>query len=411
MEKNTVLHAVKAADILSLVETDSWVLKEKLDETGWIVRNNIETINNGMSIKIIKEESEELLACAQIALADKTNLSNILQMPESAFSNSILINSVWVSPRYTKANLLPAILYLALRRGRILQRKHVVGLVRNLEGSFVTSLKLKELGKTFIHELTPVTQALDYAMYQCFHQCHGEALLGLKKYFMTEVQETVDRWIKQFFRGSWAQAILNETITKEQYIATLCHWHQFVRQTTQHIARAVVNADNRELRNHYIYHFKGEINHELLIENDLKHFDYDLDFLLNFQVPAEATKEFMAVQESTIGFYQDPIRLLACPLAAEGMTASVTPEFLAALYRRIASWGIENPKNAARFISSHVHTDGGEEGHWARVLTMIGKYIGDEKDLQQFLSVLNVAMHTYERAHNANIDNYKLWTK
>ena len=286
-----------------------------------------------------------------------------------------------------------------------------MSLVKNLEGALVTSLKLKEFAKSHSQEVTPVAQALDYAIYQIYQQCHGEALAMVKKHFMKEVQETVEGWIKQFFQGSWAQAIIQEKISREQYIATLCHWHQFVRQTTQHIARAVANAANRELRNHYIYHFKGEINHELLIEQDLKHFNYDLDFLLNFQMPAEATKEFMAVQESTIGFYQNPVLLLACALAAEGMTASIKPAFLEALYRRIASWGIANPKDAARFLSSHVHTDGGDDGHWIRVLAMIGKYVDNEKLLQNFLSVLNVAMHTYERAHNANIDDYKMWTR
>lgn len=398
---------IKVQDRFVVAETESWKLPEKLEESGWIVKNNLKA-TDGITIKIIKKDGEQLLACAQIAPAEKSDLKDILKLPEESLAKSILISSVWVCP-HNKDNLLPAILYFSLRRGRILQRKHVVSLVKNLEGAIVNSFKLKEFAKSYNSELTPVAQALDYAIYQSYQQCHGEALTIVKRHFMSEVQETVERWIKQFFQGSWAQAIVQEKISKEQYIATLCHWHQFVRQTTQHIARAVANAANRELRNHYIHHFKGEINHELLIEHDLKHFNCDLDFLLHFQMPSEATKEFMAVQESTIGFYQNPVLLLACPLAAEGMTASIKPAFLEALYRRIASWGIANPQDAARFLSSHVHTDGGDDGHWSRVLTMIGKYIDNEQLLQNFLSVLNVAMHTYERAHNANIDDYKMW--
>lgn len=411
MEKTIM--AEQVADSFVLTESNTKVDTNKLAESGWIIKTDL-TETDTMTINILKSGTTELLAYANIALAEKSGLGKTLQLPEDALKNSVLIDSIWTSPHYKEVNLLPAILYFALRRGRIWQRKHIVALVKNSEGTVAKILRLEPFTrfksiKLHNQELIPVAQALDYAIYQSYQQCHGEALAMIKKYFMAEVQETVEEWIKRFFQGSWAQAISTETISRQQYIATLCHWHQFVRQTTQHIARAIAYSTDRELRNHYIYHFKGEINHELLIEHDLTQFGYDLDFLLNFQFPAAATKQFMAIQETTIGFYQNPVLLLACPLVAEGMTAYIKPEFLEALYRRIAGWGIANPKNAARFVSSHVNTDGGDDGHWIRVLSSISKYIDGEKLLQGFLSVLYAAMHTYENAHNANIDDYQLY--
>ena len=101
-------------NIFAVIETESCKLHEEHEESGWIVKNNL-NIADAITIKIIKKEGEQLLACAQIIPAEKSALKDILQLPEESLTKSILIGSVWISP-HNKDNLLPAVLYFVLRR-------------------------------------------------------------------------------------------------------------------------------------------------------------------------------------------------------------------------------------------------------------------------------------------------------
>ena len=89
----------------------------------------------------------------------------------------------------------------------------------------------------------------------------------------------------------------------------------------------------------------------------------------------------------------------------------MTPEFVNALLKVIASWGVEEPKEAARFLTSHINTDGGDDGHWQHVINAIGNNVHSELDLQRFLSVMHAAMNGFERGFNANIEELKLWER
>src|SRR5690606_17039296 len=144
--------------------------------------------------------------------------------------------------------------------------------------------------------------------------------------------------------------IRQRKLTREQYVYGLSNIYQFVRQTTRLCARAVAYSTTTELRTHYIQHLNGEVNHELIIERDLTHLQEDVAYVRDFMAPNGPTQEFMAIQESLIGYHHDPVLMMASPLAAEGVSAHLDEAFVVALKDCIGSWGVERPERAAKFF-------------------------------------------------------------
>ncbi len=402
---------------LNLQELNVREMKNNLDPNGWMIKNTEQFLEPGGTCVSLVNQKDETVAAVVVSPAEKSQFKALTKLSEEALENSISIHSVWIAPHVKPVNeILPAILYLALRRGRIWQRQSVVALIPISDSAspIATLLRLEPMNKlssitTKQGAYLPVAQHIPYAIHNAYQQCAGEPLHVIQSQFVNEILETVERWLSGFNKTSWAQAIFNGTLAKQQYIWSLFNLYQYVRQTTRILGRCIFHSDNIELRNHYIHHLKGEINHELIIERDLEHLGADIDYLKRVHVPSAATKQFMSVQESTLAFYEDSVLMFACPLAAEGVASHIKPEFMEILYQVIASWGVKDPKKAARFIGSHIKTDGGNDGHWMHVVNMLGKFIENEQRLQQFLNVLAVAMVGFENGFNANVDHFKLW--
>lgn len=389
----------------------------ELDPLGWVMQSpQPRSDKNGMLI-VLKSAEGNPVAAVTLSKADTSQFQSLTRLDKRALTNAVYISSIWVDENAKLREALPAVLYLALRRGRIWGREQVVTLipVPNANVPIATLLRLERLSNLDNLEvdsktLMPAAQNLKYSILSVYDQCADQERALIQDNFLGEILEVHSAWLDRFYHGSWAQSILEGTMSKEQYIYSLYNLHQYVRQTTRLCARCVAHSEDLELRNHYIYHFKGEINHELLIERDIKHLGGDLEYMMQRYVPHIGTKEFMLTQESTIGFYQDPVLMLACPMAAEGVAASMKDDFVDALLMLIESWGVKKPKEAARFLTSHIHTDGGEDGHWEHVVTIMKKHIKDEYYLQRFLTVLRCAMNGFEHGFNANVDDMKLWS-
>jgi hypothetical protein len=65
---------------------------------------------------------------------------------------------------------------------------------------------------------------------------------------------------------------------------------------------------------------------------------------MQHRAPSVATKQFMAIQETTIAFYRNPMLLLACPLVAEGSTSHMPASFVPRLRELVAAWGVASPR-------------------------------------------------------------------
>ncbi|HHO53903.1 MAG TPA: hypothetical protein ENK18_24280, partial [Deltaproteobacteria bacterium] len=144
-----------------------------------------------------------------------------------------------------------------------------------------------------------------------------------------------------------------------------------------------------------------EINHELIIEADLEALGVDAGYVRSAMAPNPDTRRFMAAQESAVGFHQDPLLMLAAPLAAEGIAGRLDGRFVEALHANLARWGIDEPRRATRFFTSHIEFDGGDDGHWAHTVSVLERYIQDEAQLQQFLSFLAVTTSAMEGCYNS----------
>lgn len=77
--------------------------------------------------------------------------------------------------------------------------------------------------------------------------------------------------------------------------------------------------------------------------------------------------------------------------------------------RNITPLLLKSEKSQKFKLTSHMKTDGDDDGHRIRVIMMMDKFIKTENEFQQFLNVLQLAMDGYAHGLNANIDDLELW--
>lgn len=364
------------------------------------------------------EHTNNVITQANITIYDKANnhsanvtiekaLGSTLQQ-KTGQTNKQLHNCIIIhTPTVSSNQLLPLLSYFALRQARIWRCQNMMVMPNNqpIEKSLCELLKLEPLS----YRSTISAQRLEYAIHLAYEQCDVSQRQFIQTYFIHEILDSFESWLIELFQNSWFSAIKTKTISKEQYIASLFNLHQFVKHTTRLAARCVAMCENRDLRNHYIYHLKGEVNHEVIIESDLRALRADLNYLLQSHVPHTATAEFIVLQESITGFKRDAVLMLACPFIAEGMTANIGHDFVENLFSSIRNWGIKSPESVSRFLTSHMKTDGGDDGHWMRVINRIDEFVQTENQMQEFINMLRLAMSSYAHGLNANIDDLELW--
>lgn len=368
-------------------------------------------------LEIKSSETGSSTVQATIWQAEHHPIAGRLRFQPGALEKTIVLSDIKSADdgaTESEKSLLPGLLYLALREGRIMRRQNAVLFLAESDNHIAELLNLKQLrhiaplqdGKL---ERRAYASPIDDAMHRVYEACHDRTLALVQDEMTNEVVRTLEFWLGELLQGSWARAIYDRTLTQEQYVAMLNNLHCFVRYTTRLLGRAVSLSDDQALRDHYIYHLKGEINHEKLIERDLEYLQEDVEYLKHCRQPSYETKAFMVVQESTLAYYQDPVTFLACPIAAEGVAAYLDKQFLECLYGCIASWGIKEPRKAANFITSHTNFDGGDDGHWNRTILKLKSNVRSEARMREFLGVLRTAMNALQRSYNGTIDDMRLW--
>ena len=164
-----------------------------------------------------------------------------------------------------------------------------------------------------------------------------------------------------------------------------------------HPRAAGLSAD-RELRNHYLHHLAGEIDHEIQIEGDLAYLGADVDYVREYMSPSVDVGHFMGVQEGIVGFRADPFLLLAVPIAIESLTAHLPDSFLIDLEANIRGWGYDEPSKATRYLRTHIPVDGGADGHWERTGRAISRFVKTEPETQRFVGVVRMVIIAMDRA-------------
>ena len=254
--------------------------------------------------------------------------------------------------------------------------------------------------------MVPVAQRVDVAIDRAHAAWVAAGGGGLDPaLYLAEVEETIEVWLADLYERGFFRSVVDGTLTREQFVYTAANMHQFVRWTTRLLGLAVGNSHARPLRDHFLRHLSGEVNHEILIERDLAHLGVDVEYVVERMSPSPSTRHFMAIQESLIAFHRDPIAFMASPLAAEGVASHQTPAFLEALEDVIASWQVREPKKAMSFFTSHVHTDGGDDGHWEMTLSLVGRFLRTETDTARFLATMRASMAALTAAYDEYVDD------
>jgi hypothetical protein len=372
----------------------------------------------GVRVSIVAGDGSRCWGTAVVSRAEESRFGVLAGVSDADLARTVTLSDIALDPAHAD-EALPAVLYLALRRARIWERATVAAYVEpGARGAQLLGLerlaRLPSAGARI-----PVGQRLDVATHYAYRATSKEMQVFLQRHFVPEVVETLDRWLKGFLDSPWFRAVHEGTLTREQYIFTLANLHQFVRYTTRIIGRAVGFSDDRALRNHWLNHLEGEINHELIIEKDLANLGADVDYVVGPMVPQVQNMQFMVTQESMIAFYNDPVMLMAAPFVAEGYTGHLDEKFMNDLERVAKSWGIEKPAHVTRFFSSHIEYDGGkdahgghpgQDGHWGRIVSMLERHLVDDAKLRRFLNVVHLAKNATEQSYNSYVNDLALFS-
>lgn len=297
-------------------------------------------------------------------------------------------------------------LYVALRRQRMAGRSHYVTFTP--KGGNLLSNRLRPWAIRDATSSEPTEVAvhgrIDEAMLRCFDALpeeHRDAVRGSG--FVEEIRAAVMAGCARFVVNPFFEAARAGTLTQAQYIHSTANNHQFVRYTTRMLGLAVGACEDTGLRAHFAEHLSGEVNHEVWLEQDLEYLDADVDFVKQTMVSDAPILNFNFIQEAMTSFRRDPVVFMGVPIAIEGASAHMPAEAIEALRNCIRSWGYDKPKLGTRFLSSHIHTDGGHgdehEGHWGGTLRVIESYVRTERQQQQILRIVSLVFDALNDAY------------
>lgn len=347
----------------------------------------------GALIEITRAGQSEVLASARVSPAeDAFGVSG-----QTKWHASVLVDSV--QARANDPIVAASLLYACARRARIMNRINFV--MSKRDAAVVQAEPSLHLLPCSGEHKDKLIQRVDLAAHYACLTLEGQKATPSGRFRSLEVEESAARWLATAKDWGFFHAVQTRKLTRQQYVYALSNIYQFVRHTTRLAARAVAHSSTTEMRSHFINHLNGEINHELIIEKDLAHLGEDVAYVRDHMAPNGPTQEFMAIQESLIGYYADPVLLMASPVAAEGVTGHLNEPFMAALHECMRSWNVASPEKASRFFVSHMHTDGGDDGHWEMTVRFLGKCLVDESKHQFFLRSMRSAMRGTQRLYDS----------
>lgn len=377
---------------------------------GWVTG---ESSGKGRRVTVSRPDGG-VVGSAVVTAAEESSLLRPLGLPAKALSRCSFVSDVATAPGVTD-EVLPALLYFCGRRGRIQNRAIFVTAFSKEPAEADRILGLEPLPAAGRFESggsqwTACAQRLDIALHRAWTAAPPPVQATLREQFVPEAVETLEIWIKDvLLQNAWFRAVREGTLTKEQYVFTLSNLHQFVRWTTRLIGRAVSYSSDKALRNKWLEHLRGEVDHEVIIESDLAALGADVDYVVKFMAPTVETQQFMVTQESMIGFHTDPVMFEAPPFVAEGYAAHLDQKFVDALRANARRWGIENPKQVTAFLASHITFDGGYDGHWELGRRMLGEHLGTNADIVRFMNVARLCMDSVNRSYTSFVEDLAIY--
>jgi thiaminase len=355
------------------------------------------------------------VASVRVLRAEHSAAQSRHEVPSAGLDKAIYLCDLRLAADASAESTLPVLLYAAMRRGRLWGRTQVALSVR--EGSPVERVLplepvplARELDGPDGSRFPLLAQRIDYGMQRAFEAARSRDLAIAPSFLVDELGVRLDAYTSDIWQSKFYVATMNRTLGRAQYVYVLSNMYQFVRFTTRILGHAVSQSPTTELRTHFVRHLRGEVNHELIIERDLATLGADVDYVRDRMAPNPCIRQFMSAQESAVAFHHDPILLMAAPLAAEVLAARLPSDYVDALHDCVRAWGVSDPRKATMFITSHVHTDGSEDGHLAGTLAALGPCFTSEVKLQSFISVLDVCMDAFRRGYDVMMEDVGLWS-
>ncbi len=353
--------------------------------------------------------SPRLIASTCAVAAERSHLGRYTGFAENVLKNTVVSTRSTVHPEYRGLGLFSLLVYLGAREGRVQGRQWVAAFLERGEARERTSFGARDLtqtpplavrGRGRNYEVVASALDVNQLMSNCFLHIPASLHPYLREHFFAdEVVHEAMSGAHRFYNGSWFKAVGQGALTPWQYYRTLAEMHLYVRWTTRLLGTVIGIADDADLRRHYLEHLQGEIDHERMLENDIAHLGFDVGYVKHHMTPCEDIRAFMSLQESLCsGPRRNPALFLAVPFAAEALTAFLSQEFLQRLANNIASWGVANPDRAMTFITGHIRSDGGTDGHWDAARKILPQYLTGEKELQEFLSIVRLAQRSLDAA-------------
>jgi vesicle coat complex subunit len=294
-------------------------------------------------------------------------------------------------------------LYEALRRARIDRRPAIVAKAGVLSSQLENLLKFEPLGSNLVATRTDLALIALASRFE-------ETLSVEPSFYVDEVSSTVMQHVESAFRRGFFASVGQRKLSRNQYIYVMSQQHAYVKYTTRILGYCVAYAEESHLRKHFSRHLSEEVNHEKIIESDLAHLGADVEYVVHDLEPNVSTLQFTLGELALVSHFHDSILLTAAPLAAEGLTAHLNPEFIDTLNDVIASWGVANPEKATRFLASHIEFDSGQQGHFEGSMRLLAEYLKTERKTRRYISALHAQMNSFLRIYEDGMDESALWS-
>jgi GNAT superfamily N-acetyltransferase len=394
-----------------ILPDDVRALREQVfrDETRFLKDAEVESEDDRVGNHFALYQDGSLAGAALGLKAEESSFPSRIGVSPEQVRSMYFATRLMVAPEYRGAGLSALLVYALFREARILDCSKVVALMSEDDAvaSGISRAEpmrgvppIKYIGHEGRElELRAVQADVNYALYCCWKSLRPRVRgFVTDRLLADEVIRTVLRLTTLFYDNPWFHRVSAHTLARGQYVDFLANNHQFVRWTTRILARVAGLTADRELRNHYLHHLAGEIDHELQIEEDLAYLGADVDYVREGMSPSVDVGHFMGVQESIVGFRADPHLLLAVPIAIESLTAHLPDSFLVDLEANVRGWGYDEPSKATRYLRTHVPVDGGVDGHWERTGRVISRVLKTEPEAQRFVGVVRMVIIAMDRA-------------
>ena len=312
-------------------------LRERVfrDETRFLPGEEIASEDDNRGRSLLSLPVRRLIGAALGLRADQSSFPARSGISPEELTGVYYATRLMVAPEYRGRGLSTLLVYALFREARILDCRKVVAFMGQDDAVAARVTRAEPLrgmtpksytghrGREVI--LRAVQADVNYALHQTWRSLRDDLRRFAAHFLLAdEVIRTVLRLTAMFYENPWFNRVSARTLTRGQYVDFLANNHQFVRWTTRILARVAGLAADEELRNHYLHHLAGEMDHEKLIENDLAYLGADVVYVREYMSPCLDIGHFMGVQESIVGFRADPYLLLAVPIAIESLTAHLS---------------------------------------------------------------------------------------